>query len=262
MSKNIKTVCFVLVAVLLSTCLFGCAPEQEWTDENVIFAYDESGDVTITFPDNFVYPKYPVAKMVEFNVSSEYPYLADFYEWFDLTLEQNEFDSVYLIKVIKLLTVEEAKKLDAYMYPMSSYSTYYEIVVIYDYLNEKEINQTHYFRFARGTAENQRKGLPPFQNGDTFISICSSIDYRILGCTVMEPFYILDKEISDDTFVYKMHSTSQDMADIAIELMEEEKTIVSAYEENPRIFSQKFKLGDLIEFIRNALEERGYEIQK
>jgi len=261
MNKKLKIICVSLVAVLLSTCLFGCAPEQEWTDENVIFTYDESGEVTITFPDNFVYPKYPIARTIEFNVP-EYPYLADFYEWLDLTLEQNEFDSVYLIKVIKMLTVKEAEKLDAYMYPMSSYSTYYKVVVIYDYLNEKEINQTHYFRFARGTAENQRKGLPPFQNGDTFISICSSIDYRILDCIVMEPFYILDKEISDETIVFKMSRPSQDMANIAIELTEEEKTRESAYEENPRRFFQKFKLGDLIEFIKNALEERGYEIQK
>ena len=52
------------------------------------------------------------------------------------------------------------------------------------------------------------------------------------------------------------------MADIAIELLEEEKIIESAYKKNPRTFSQKFKLGDLIDFIRTALEERGYEIQK
>jgi len=261
MKLKIKIICVCVAAVLLSTCLFGCAPEQEWTDENVIFTYDESGEVTITFPDNFVYPKY---NYEDYEMESQVIIEIEPYDFDQALYRINYFkyvDSLFLVKIIKAFTPEEAEKLPCYKDKfLENNMIYYKVVLVYDYLRENETNETMYFCMP-----NYYKFFPypPYNVGDSFIALLT-YHYEpfnlVKSSDLFLPLMILKKEvITLDTCVYTQ-GFSIDKFDSISTIATEENLMESASKETPRKLYQKITIRDLISFIKEQFEEIDYEI--
>jgi len=263
MSKNIKTLCFVLVAVLLSTCLFGCANQPLWREDYVDITYDDNGDPIINFSDNLCYANQNTQDVHFFACAL---YSINFQQSLDASIGQGYMDSLYLVKIIRRFTEDEAKANG--FFPNESFwkynsSTFYEAVIVYDYLREKEINEVIYYA-SYGKVDCQVEGLPPYSSGDCFITFIHRrmIYPYIAGGVVIAVYPENNKEITMETSVYTLIGVDKNLSSIELEISDEEKICQSEFEKNPRIYYQKFRLGDLIEFIKLNLEECGYEIQK
>ncbi|MDD4832757.1 MAG: hypothetical protein PHI78_03675 [Clostridia bacterium] len=258
MKLKIKIFCVFLATFLVLINLVGCA-KPLWSENYVDITYDDSGFPIINFSDNLSYTTYEGE--IGFGVCHMYS-PSEFSKDLDAVISLNAFESMYLIKVLKRCTQEEAKNLDVYLdkYPYNI-GTYFEVALIYDYVNNKEINEIIYYMSPK-SINNQIEGKPLFSVGDCWIGILfedlqveNLYGFSSLGCFVKD-----QKNISQDTFVYAWRYDDE-LECIELELTDEEKIIQGEFEDNPLIIVQKFRLGDVVNFLKNALEERGYEIQ-
>jgi len=260
MKLKIKIICVCVAAVLLSTCLFGCANQPLWCEDYVDITYDDNGDPIINFSDNLTYT--PYEGEIGFATNSLLS-PSEFSQDLDTVLSINAFKSLYLIKVIKRYTQEEAKKLDVYLneYPYNE-TEYYEIVLIYDYIKNEEVNKTVLFEGAR-LITKQIKGKPSLSIGDCWIGIVfeDPVIENLYGFSSLGCFVKNQENIDLNTFVYAWRYDDE-LECIELKLADEEKVIEGEFKDNPLQVKQKFRLGDVVNFLLNALEERGYDIQK
>jgi len=263
MKLKIKIICLCLAAVFMSACFVGCANKPLWNEDYVDITYDDNGDPIINFSDNLCYSSRNTQD-IDFLTSTLFG--KNFQQSLDARIADGCMDSLYLIKVIRRLTEDEAKAND--FFPNDSFwdnniSTFYEIVIVYDYLREKEVNEVIYYADF-GTVDCQAIGMPPYSEGDCFITfIYKTMMYpNIAGGVIIIVYPENNKEITMNTNVYAWGGADKNLSSIELEISDGEKIYESEFEKNPRIYYQKFRLGDLIEFIKLNLEERGYEIQK
>jgi len=260
MKLKFKIICICLAAILLSMCLFGCVNKPLWSEDYVDITYDDNGDPIINFSDNLTYTPYEgELGFAKYNIGPR----SEFSQDLDAVLSVNAFQSLYLIKVIKRYTQEEAEKLAIYIdeYPYNE-TGYYDVVLVYDFLKNEEVNESVIFAGSR-SIDQQTYGKPSLSVGDCWIGIViehpnikNLYSFSSLGS------YVKNQEnISQDTFVYAW-LYDDELECIELELADEEKIIEGEFKDNPLQVKQKFLLGDVVNFLLNALEERGYEIQK
>ena len=259
MKLKIKIICLCLAAVFMSACFVGCANKPLWSEDYVDITYDDNGDPIINFSDNLTYT--PYEGEIGF-ASYSIPSHPDFSIDLDRVIANKCYRSFYLFKVLKRLTTEEAQKLDGYLdqYPYNQ-STYYEIALIYDFVENKEVDEIITLRMSRNYY-NQLMGRPLYSVGDCWTGIITNeYNDKIFVVSGLCNYIKDTKDIAFDTFVYTW-AYDDELECIELELKDDEKIVEGEFKDNPLLIAQKFRLGDVVNFLKNALEERGYEIQQ
>ena len=256
MKKFSKALAFTVVVMLILTVFAGCAGEQVWSNKNVVFSYDENGDPVITFPDNFDYPEAIIIKNNEPLSDSHSPVEITLTEHLQQLKKLDKIGSLYLIKILRRLSIEEKRNLPSYSNLAGSYeiSIIYEVAVIYDYFNNEEINQVHLFCQGTFSGEEQIYGYPTYKNGDILVVLTNKLSAVSVG-RFLGPFFVDNKTIDFNSEVFLNHKSIPEMDSIALEMNESERYRLSEYEKNPRRFNQKFKLGELIKFVKAFVED-------
>ncbi len=262
MNKFVKAIALIAVVAFVLAGFVGCGGKQTWSDENVVFSYDENGDPVITFPDNFEYPESWYGEF-GFDTNGDIePY--DFYERLDIAIRHKRISSIFLVKIINKLSVEEAEKLEHYVdYPPDNYSTFYEAILVYDYLREKELNEPIIYRSSYRD-DSQKKGYPPYEPGDCFVSLLSSFsdNYNIVNAVVIGEIFVLKSDtVTLDTYAYTQGFNFDVLNNYSEKVAEEKSLVKSAFEKNPRRLYQKLTIRDFVEFIKEKFTEVGYEVK-
>ncbi len=261
MNKFVKAIALIAVVAFVLAGFVGCGGKQTWSDENVVFSYDENGDPVITFPDNFEYPE---SSYEEFGLDPNamgIPVPYDFYNELNLAIQYKRISSLYLVKIIKKLSIAEAEKLENYKNSAPyNYSTFYEAVLIYDYLRDKELNESIIYRM--GFRDNKQiEGYPPYQSGDCFVALLTGHS-GIVNAVAAPPLFVLDTgKIAIDTCAYTQGRYEDILKDISVDLATTGNSVKSAFEENPRKLYQKLIIRDYVEFIKEKFAEVGYEVK-
>jgi len=145
------------------------------------------------------------------------------------------------------------------------HTTLYKARIIYDYLNQREVNIEINLAKA-GTPTLQSRGNPQYAIGDVYVSILPYLDgfldktrTRVSGSMLNFAFH----KINGVEFAYhinydyiKIENTSRS---INIGVLSSERSFVTTTRNNPVKYTQKFSVDELADFFRNDWKQRGFK---
>ena len=267
-----KLLSISLAAVLTVAVLTGCKPTTDEQDSGT----DQAGNPTPELQSQAPSPQLngaipsiqltdiePDGKMVEVseeNIGFDMQANLSYTEELGLSLYHGDLGSLYLIQIVRPLESGEKKSIKGYdeLNPSVQEGKFYEAVILYDYLRDVEMKETIYFK--SGDEDAQLKGRPPYAAGESMVLFM--VNYGNNTYQYVCSFFTLPenaKEVGEDSVVLNRHILFNGTKDFSLPLEESERTYVTTCKENPVINKQKFPLGELVRYIRNDLEERGYD---
>ena len=265
--KKIRTIAILLIIALLLATTASCSNNQfEWKDSYCKITYDEDNFPIIAIDENIRYPKSTFSK-TQYYTDGGYVATITYDEYIAERIKFQRHDDFCLVKIIQKLTTEEMKQIEKEI--DSTYSTIdpmgfslYRVIIVYDYLKDCEVNEEIYM-YITGEDIIMIDGQPPLDSGDTFVAFLTRKHANPTMMTMVVGFslgIIKDNVINYNTMVYRSaRGVYIDLSVISVPLEENERYMDSPYEDNPRRINQKFRLGELIDFIKKDLEERGYD---
>lgn len=140
-------------------------------------------------------------------------------------------------------------------------TTLYQAHIYYDYLHDTPADMTLYLAKA-GSPDQQIKDDPPYAVGQKIISALSGFDYT--SCVAIPELVYYVYNVNGVDLAYhvrfdKVVLTSDAFADLDMELLDGENSVITTTDNNPVKFTQKSTVEALTRFIRQDWEARGYD---
>jgi hypothetical protein len=197
-------------------------------------------------------------------VATSYEQLAEQLQW-DTPLNFVKYE------IIGIYTPEETSKITKGDIN-ENITTLYRARLIYDYISQQELDIE--INIARaGTATWQARGNPMYEIGDVFVSqimilnehlkgestwCVARLSYTVHEINGMEFAFSVRYDIWQPNNVLKITNSRGQNLDIGV--LNSEQSFVTTTRNNPVVYTQKFVLEELTEFIRNDWKERGFEL--
>ena len=140
-------------------------------------------------------------------------------------------------------------------------TTLYQAHIYYDYLHDTPVDMTLYLAKA-GSPDRQIRDDPPYAVGQKIISALSGFDYT--SCVAIPELVYYVYNVNGVDLAYhvrfdKIVLTSDAFADLDMELLDGENSVITTTDNNPVKFTQKSTVEDLTRFIKQDWEARGYD---
>jgi len=259
-----KFICF-MSCICLILCSTACTKEKTKSESA------STTSVSSELPNNgsnlsaelksedFPLPKYdkkPIYEDVEIDSSSASGIFGVYEETMSYANYKKDFYNLYKIEITEILNKDDAIKLNGYNnYNLGDKKTFYKAKVTYDYLRNKEMNKEIYISHY-GNSIIQRESKPPYQVGDvvaTYISFTPNSDYYVFSIEFQFDLY---QNNSEEIGYYRGYPYDA-WKPFELELFDEEKKIITTTVNNPVIYSAKYKMSDIADFLRKDWVERG-----
>jgi len=259
-----KFVCF-MSCICLILCSTACMKEKtksESTSTTSISSESADNGSNLSAElksEDFPLPKYdkkPIYENVEIDSSTASGIFGVYEETMsNRSLEKDSYN-LYKIQINKILKMDETKKIKGYdLYNLENRVTFYKARITYDYLRNKEMDKeiyiTHY-----GNNNIQKENKPPYQVGDvvaSYIYYNKSSDYYCFAINFQFDLY----ESNNEQIGYYRWYPYDALKPFELELFDDEKKIVTTTVNNPVIYSAKYKMSDIADFLRKDWVERG-----
>lgn len=139
-------------------------------------------------------------------------------------------------------------------------STLYKVLITYDYLNQKDVNIEANVSKA-GTATNQIENDPMYLIGQTYASPLLYVDnsrYTSLSALTFGIYEINGTEFAFHIKFDNINLLNESYDNLNLEVLDNEKSIVTSTKNNPVKFTQKSLADELGSYIREDWSFRGY----
>jgi len=179
------------------------------------------------------------------------------------------YEPVNFVKyeIIGVYTPDEAVKITGEDF-FKNASTLYKIRIVYDYLNQEEVNIEANVAKA-GFAETQIEGSPLYMIGEVYISPLLNLD-KFLNretalCVGMGELTFAFHTIKNVDFAYLIKTKNIDFIDednknLDLGILVDEEFVITSAKNNPVNYTRKLSESDLADFIRNDWIKRGLNV--
>lgn len=218
---------------------------SEAISESVEIAADEKGFVFPEYKNKGIYDNQlmEIQRGIQGPTESYEELMAD-------ETENSNIESLYKIKVSRVLDDEEAKQLAGWSKGRGDHNcVFYEGIALYDYLNRKEVNKTVIFRMP-GTLQSQRENQPPYAPKDIIAAVLQKKEEDSDITRLFKSYaFIYDVfEVNGEDFLAVRGQNEDKLEEGLDNLLAEKKTrVITTVTDNPAVYFGVYRAGDLSE---------------